>query len=86
MSLCLCLKHLSKNVMHSEYRPSEFNAADLFIFSLKASKLLYDDDISFNISLHSFRHSCGRSVYKYKYDKYSAADKLLDECSMAFYR
>ena len=56
------------------------------MLSLKANSLLSDDDISFNMSLHNFKQSCGRYLSKYKYDKYYAADKLLDERSIAFYK
>ncbi len=66
--------------MHSEYLPNEFSAADLFVFSRRAKSLLYDDDISFRMSLHSFKQSWCLYVSKYKYERYSAAERLLDEC------
>ncbi len=80
MSLCLYFRHLSKKVIVSEYLPKQLRAADLFMFILKASKLLSEEDMNFKMSLHSFRHSWGRSVYRYKYDRYYAADKLFEEC------
>ena len=46
--------------------------------------MLYEEEISLRISLQSFRQSCGRSVYRYKYERYSAAERLFDECSIAF--
>ena len=54
------------------------------MLSLRAKGLLYEDEISLRMSLHSLRQSWGRSVYKYKYERYSAAERLFDECSIAF--
>lgn len=72
--------------MHSEYLPKWLSAADLLILSLNAKSLVSEEEMDFRTSLQSFKQSWGLSDSKYKYDRYSAADKLFGENYIAFYK
>ena len=78
MSFLEYYKDFYKILIDYEYLPNKFNdAALLLLIWIDSSLYCGESSICYRIWLHKSKHFLGLPIYKYKYDRYSAADKLL---------